>query len=49
MQQPRRSDNIRRDVKQTKRLWSVNGFYMDGKHLWKILIDESGNTRRRKV
>jgi len=49
MQQPRRSDYIKRNARQTKRLCSVNGFYMDGKHLWELLTDESGKIRRRKT
>ena len=49
MQQPRRSSNIRGNVRQTKRLWSVNGFYLDGKNMWELLIDSHGKTKRRKI
>ena len=49
MQQSRRSRNQRQKSTKTQRVWSLEGFYMDGKHLWELFVDRFGNTRRRKA
>jgi len=49
MQQPRRGVHHQRKPGEARKSWRVNGFYLDGKNMWELLMNSHGKTKRRKI